>query len=192
MTDQEAVKSRLTIRDKAEFEILFKTYYSSLCAYANSFLKDVPASEDVVQEVMFKVWSGRNNLRITSSLQGYLFRAVRNGCLNVLKHADVLYQYKDRQKISSTDLSSIEEDTVVFSELQMKIRNTIDLLPMERKKIFILSRYEGLSYLQIAEKLEISIKTVENQIGKALKFLRQELAEYLPLLLLLFDFFHDN
>jgi len=146
----------------------------------------------VVQEVMFKVWSGRNNLRITSSLQGYLFRAVRNGCLNVLKHADVLYQYKDRQKISSTDLSSIEEDTVVFSELQMKIRNTVDLLPMERKKIFILSRYEGLSYLQIAEKLEISIKTVENQIGKALKFLRQELAEYLPLLLLLFDFFHDN
>ncbi len=192
MTNQETVKSRLTIKDKAEFEILFKTYYSGLCAYANSFLKDVPASEDVVQEVMFKVWSGRNSLLITTSIQAYLFKAVRNSCLNVLKHLDIRYQYKDRQEIQGADRYLTSVDTVIFSELQVKIHTAIDHLPMERKKVFILSRYEGLSYQQIAEKLGISVKTVENQIGKALQFLRLELAEYLPLLLFLFDIFYDN
>lgn len=192
MTNQETVQARLTIKDKTEFEILFKTYYSSLCAYANSFLKDVPTSEDVVQEVMFKVWSGRNSLLITTSIQAYLFKAVRNGCLNVLKHLDIRHQYKERQAIQEADHHLTSVDTVVFSELQVKIHTAIDLLPMERKKVFILSRYEGLTYQQISEKLGISVKTVENQIGKALQFLRLELAEYLPLLIFLFDIFHDN
>lgn len=192
MTENDTLKPGLTIKDKAEFEVLFKANYSSLCAYANSFLKDVAASEDVVQEVMFKVWSGRKNLFITSSLQGFLFRAVRNGCLNVLKHLDIRDQYKDHRRTNGTELHSVEQDTVVLSELQMKIHNAIDLLPKERKKVFILSRYEGLSYQQIAERMGISVRTVENQIGKALQFLRGELAEYLPLLLLFFNIFHDN
>jgi len=192
VTIQETLKPGITIRDKADFEVLFKASYTSLCAYANTFLRDIAASEDVVQEVMFKVWTSRDNLVVTSSLQSYLFRAVRNSCLNVLKHLDIRDQYKDRKGTFGADLHSGEQDTVVFSELQMNIRNAIDLLPTERKKIFILSRYEGLSYQQIAEKLEISIKTVENQMGKALQFLRKELAEYLPLLLLLFDIFNEN
>ena len=87
---------------------------------------------------------------------------------------------------------SSPEELMIVSELEQKIRNAIDDLPMERRKIFILSRYDGLSYAEIAEELGISIKTVENQMGKALKTLREDLSEYLPLLVLFFfDFFRN-
>jgi len=76
---------------------------------------------------------------------------------------------------------------MMVSELEIRIREAIDALPMERRRVFVMSRYDGMTYQQIAEKLGISVKTVENQMGKALKFLREELAEYLPFLLLLFN-----
>jgi len=192
VTEHETIRSSVAIRNKTDFEDLFKANYSSLCAYANSFLRDVATSEDVVQEVMFRIWTGRENLVVTSSIHSYLFRAVRNGCLNVLKHLDISDHYKDQVLTHGADQHSNGQDTVIFSELQLKIHKAIDLLPTERKKVFILSRYEGLSYQQIAERLGISVKTVENQIGKALQFLRVELAEYLPLLIILVDFLNDN
>jgi len=169
------------IETKADFEKLFNTYYSNLCAYANNFLKDVDASEEVVQEVLFKLWTNRESIEITSSVQSYLFRAVRNVSLNVLKHINIREDYKQQNEYErQNELSS--EDEMIVSELEQRIRHTIDLLPMERKKIFIMSRYEGLKYKEIADKLNISVSTVENQMVKALKFLRDELKDYLPYL----------
>jgi RNA polymerase sigma-70 factor, ECF subfamily len=181
------------IADKADFEKLFKLQYSHLCAYANTFLKDQMASEEVVQEVMFKVWVNRESLEIKTSVQSYLFRAVRNGCLNVLKHVDIREEFKAYNEAIRNEPQRSHEEEVIISELEQKIRHAIDLLPMERKKVFILSRYEGLSYSEIASELGISVKTVENQVGKALKFLREELADYLPwLILFFFDIFRDK
>jgi RNA polymerase sigma-70 factor, ECF subfamily len=174
------------IRTRCDFEILFKAHYSSLCSYANHFLKDLDASEEVVQEVMFKIWVNRESLMITSSMKSYLFRAVRNGCMNVLKHLDIREEYKTREEQDRHENQHSGEDEMIVSELEQKIREAIDRLPLERRKVFILSRYEGLTYNQIAEKSGISVKTVENQMGKALKTLRQELSEYLPWLILFF------
>ena len=123
---------------------------------------------------------------ITSSMKSYLFRAVRNGCLNVLKHIDIREEYKIRREQDIQENQSSREDEMIVSELEEKIRQAIDRLPMERRKVFIMSRYEGLTYSRIAEKLGISVKTVENQMGKALKTLREELSEYLPWLILFF------
>ena len=179
------------IETKADFEKLFNTYYSNLCAYANNFLKDVDASEEVVQEVLFKLWANRESIEITSSVKSYLFRAVRNASLNALKHINIREDYKQQNEYERQDeLSS--EDEMIVSELEQKIRLTIDLLPMERKKIFIMSRYEGLKYKEIADKLNISVSTVENQMVKALKFLRDELKDYLPWLILFFSDFFKN
>lgn len=179
------------IETKADFEKLFNTYYSNLCAYANNFLKDVDASEEVVQEVLFKLWTNRESIEITSSVQSYLFRAVRNVSLNVLKHINIREDYKQQNEYErQNELSS--EDEMIVSELEQRIRHTIDLLPMERKKIFIMSRYEGLKYKEIADKLNISVSTVENQMVKALKFLRDELKDYLPWLILFFSDFFKN
>jgi RNA polymerase sigma-70 factor (ECF subfamily) len=185
------VSEDLQFQTREEFEILFKTHYSPLCAYANQFLKDVDAAEEVVQEVMFKLWTNRKSIIITTSIKSYLFRAVRNGCLNVIKHLNVREEYK-RERGQEGESVDDGGDTLIISELQQKIREAIDQLPMERRKVFILSRYDGMTYQQIAEKLDISVKTVENQMGKALKTLREELAEYLPwLILFFFDVFKD-
>jgi RNA polymerase sigma-70 factor, ECF subfamily len=176
--------SRITSR--AEFEALFKANYSQLCSYAHSFLKDPDASEEVVQEVMFRIWVNRGTLVIGSSMRSYLFRAVRNGCMNVLKHQSVREEYRNFRESRSGEAQRPHEDEMIVAELEQKIREAIDHLPMERRKIFIMSRYEGLTYSRIAGKLGISVKTVENQMGKALKSMREELAEYLPLFVVIF------
>ena len=170
------------IESKADFEKLFNLHYSNLCAYA---------SEEVVQEVLFKLWTNRESIIITSSIQSYLFRAVRNASLNVLKHVNIREDYKAQHEYERDDeLSS--EDEMIVSELDQKIRVAIDQLPIERKKVFILSRYDGLKYKEIADKLNISVSTVENQMVKALKFLREELKDYLPWIILFFSDFLKN
>jgi len=179
------------IESKADFEKLFNTHYSNLCAYANNFLKDVDASEEVVQEILFKLWTNKESIVITTSIQSYLFRAVRNASLNVIKHIDIREDYKLHNEYEMQNTLSTEDEMIV-SELDLKIRKAIDQLPMERKKVFLLSRYEGLKYKEIAEKLNISVSTVENQMVKALKFLRTELKDYLPWLILFFSDFFKN
>ena len=169
-----------------EFEKLFRSQYSRLCSYANLFLNDPDAAEDVVQEVFFKLWKNRDEVVITGTVKSYLFRAVRNGCMNVIDHISVREAHKlvNEEDIRESESHLIDE--AIVSELEQRIRETIDQLPTERRKIFILSRYEGLKYREIADRLNISVKTVENQMYQALQFLRTRLADYLPLLLLIF------
>jgi RNA polymerase sigma-70 factor, ECF subfamily len=177
-----------SIRSHGDFEIIFKAHYSSLCSYANQYLKDLDASEEVVQEVMLRIWMNRESLRIETSLRSYLFRSVRNGCLNMLKHEEIKNEHRILTEKKQGDTTPSGEEFLIASELQQRIRKSIEDLPFERRKIFIMSRYEGLTYHQIAERLRISIKTVENQMGKALKTLKEELSEYLPwIFLLLFN-----
>ena len=165
--------------------MLFRSHYSDLCAYANVYLKDPDASEEVVQEVFFKLWSKRDTIEITSSKQSYLFRAVRNGSLNLIKHINIREEYKAYNKREISYGETEHYDEVIASELEQKISKAIEELPTERRKIFILSRYEGLKYSEIAEKLGISPKTVENQMGKALKYMREHLKEYLTILIII-------
>ncbi len=173
--------------DVAHFEKLFKMHYSQLCSYANLFLNDPDAAEDVVQDLFFKLWKNRDELTINTNIKSYLFRAVRNGCMNVIDHISVSEAYKI---VNEEDMKSSEEnlvDEAIVSELEQRIKETIDQLPAERRKIFILSRFDGLKYREIADQLKISLKTVENQMYQALRFLRERLADYLPLLLLIFN-----
>jgi RNA polymerase sigma-70 factor (ECF subfamily) len=179
-------ENRIQIKTRADFEVMFKTHYSALCSYAHGFLKDPDAAEEVVQEVMFRVWTGRESIVIETSLRSYLFRAVRNGCMNVLKHLNIREEYKSFREREMGETQRSKEDEMIVSELEQKIREAIDHLPVERRKVFILSRYDGLTYGQIAEKLGLSVKTVENQMGKALKSLREELSDYLPWVALFF------
>lgn len=106
--------------------------------------------------------------------------------MNVLKHIDIREEYKAARERDAMESQRSGEDEMIVSELERKIREAIDRLPLERRKVFIMSRYDGLTYNQIAEKLGISVKTVENQMGKALKTLRAELSDYLPWIILFF------
>ena len=180
------------IRDRADFERLFRFHYSPLCSYANNFLKDLDASEEIVQEVMFKLWINRETIHFETSARSYLFRAVRNGCLNLLKHLDIREDYKAGKETQQPEWQRSQEDEMMVSELEVKIREAIDRLPVERRKVFILSRYDGLTYAEIAARLNLSVKTVENQMSNALRSLREDLSDYLPwLVLFFFDIFRN-
>lgn len=175
---------KFLISDKKGFESLFKTYYSDLCSYAHHFLRDHAASEEIVQDIFFKLWTKRESLEIKSSIKSYLYQSTKNRCLNLIKHIEIRENYKDHNQSIRSEQEQYFAQEMEQVELNDKIQKAINALPTERQRIFRMSRFEDLKYKEIAEKLDISVKTVENQMGKALKFLRDELAEYLPLLIL--------
>ncbi len=158
-----------------------------MVAYAFNFLKEQEASEEICQEVFFQLWINRDKTEIKTAISSYLYRAVRNRCINLIKHIDIRENYKqyNNEQIEKTDNEFT--DTLTVSELDQKIRSAIDQMPLQRKKIFIMSRYEEMTYKEIADKMGLSKKTIENQMGKALQYLRAELKDYLPLLFIFFQ-----
>lgn len=183
--------------NKKGIEILFRTYYKRLCAYAASFVTHNNIAEDIVSNVFLKLWEKRENLVIKESVSSYLFKSVKNSCLNYLKRE------KSRKKlVSENDVNLLDLKIqyplsdkyplaeLIGQELEEKIKLEIEKLPEQCGLIFYLSRFEELSHRQIAEKLGISENTVKVQIYRALTKLRLGLKDYLPLLILKFpDFF---
>ncbi len=158
--------------DEKAFELVFKEHYLHLVAFANTFLHDIDNAENIVQNIFVKLWENRNQYKI-SSLKGYLMIAVRNSCNNELKR---LHHERTFQKSIEND-ELVESINFSDSKVMDKISSIINQLPEQRKRIFKLNRLEGLKYREIATKLNISPKTVEVQMGKALKFLRENLIE---------------
>ena len=168
--------------DEKAFENVFQQFYEVLCSHAYNLLRDGDDAEEMVQNVFVKFWNKKDHVIITTSLKSYLFQSVKNECLNFIKHKQVVREHVTESLHAKPDAPS---DTVVVAELQKKIEDVLEGIPPERKKIFLMNRNDGLKYREIAVKLNISIKTVENQMGKALKYLRSELAEYMSVGLLI-------
>ena len=168
----------------SQFEDLFKSQYEKLCAVANQYLKDLEAAEETVQAIFVKFWENRELIIVSQSHNSYLHTSVKNSCLNQLKHLKIKEAYKEHNQREIEYEENQIEDHTSENELAAKIKTAIDDLPEGRRNIFILSRYEGLKYKEIAERLNISVKTVENQMGSALKFLKTQLSEYTVSLIL--------
>ena len=181
----------LATRDESAFETVFKTYFKALHSYAFTIVKDDAAAEEMVQTIFMKLWERADNLTINSSIAAYLYRAVHNESLNYIKHIKI----KTAHQLHVSYRVGQEADAskkVQVKELETKISVALNELPEQCRTIFQLSRFEELRYREIADKLQISIKTVENQMGKALKILREKLADYLPITVLLFNLFKNN
>jgi RNA polymerase sigma-70 factor (ECF subfamily) len=177
--NDQSIIERMQQGDERALELLFKTYYAQLCRFARNMLKDSTQAEDMVQDVFMKVWDKRGQINITTSLKAYLFMAVRNHCLNALKVNERKF-WMDESMEDDTRLS----DDDMINELSAKslserINVAIDKLPAKCRQTFQLSRFEELSYKEIAETMNVSVKTVENQMGKALSFLRTTLDPYI-------------
>lgn len=160
-----------------------------MCAYANSFTEDLDAAEEIVQDLFVRFWEQRDTKEITTSVRAYFYSSVRNACLNQLKHLKIKEKYKQEQEREWMFHSTQNQDDLEINELDKKIHDAINALPEGRRKIFILSRFDGLKYQEIADKLNISIKTVENQMGEALKFLRVQLKDFIVTLLVFIKLF---
>ena len=185
---EQQVLSTLKEGSENAFEMVFRTYYRPLCQYAYSFLNDKDEAEEVVQTAFINIWDKRDQVEIQTSLKAYLYRIVRNSCLNVIKHEKVKQQHVAHEMVYAEASHEGVSQSVISSELEERIAEAMKALPEQCRLVFQLSRFEELKYSEIADQLNISIKTVENQIGKALKIMREQLKDYLPLLLI---FFHE-
>jgi RNA polymerase sigma-70 factor (ECF subfamily) len=176
---------RLKAGDEQAFELLYYKYFRKLCAFTNKYLNDYEATQEVVQEVFFAVWKNRNSLNTDKSIIPYLFQLAKNKSLNVLRHSQVEDKYQDVIKAAYLQGDYIDShDSLLAKEIEIKTQEVLDRLPEQCRKIFILSRQQGKKHKEIAEELNISKKTVETQIGRALKVFRKELKEYLTTFLL--------
>lgn len=179
--------------DTKAFEKLFKLLYADLCNYAVSFLKEKDSAEEIVQGLFCKIWENKKSIDISASFKSYCFRAVHNQCLNTIKHIQIRENYKEHNQNERANSENTYNDELVKKELEEHINKVIEALPEMRKKVFKLSRFEGLKYREIADKLKISVKTVENHMGKSLSSLREDLSGYLPLILLfLINYFYKH
>ena len=165
-------------------EMLFKTYYQPLCQYAYTFLRDKDEAEEVVQSAFINIWDKRAEINIQTSVKSYLYRAVRNSCLNVIKHQRVRKEHEAHETAFGEPVYEGASQGVIASELERKIAAAIKELPEQCRLVFQLSRFEELKYAEIADQLDISVKTVENHMGKALRIMREQLKDYLPLFLI--------
>ena len=151
---------------------MFKKYYNPLCNYASTIVNDHKMAQDVVQDVFTKLWDKRDNISINDNEKSYLFQAVKNRSLEMLR------KRKSDQKISTADYNDVHVDNLEIEEeaknymLKEFLYKSIGQLPQKCQVIFVLNKVNGLTYNEIASDLNISVKTVENQIGRAYRKLR--------------------
>ena len=181
--NQEADTNAWIQGDEKAFEALFRNYYPSLCQSANRLLNDPDEAEETVQNVFISLWEKRENMEIQVSVKSYLYRAVHNAALNRIKHRKVRKQYEEEQ-LAMVSHAEPASHLSLENELERQIQDAIEGLPEQCRLVFKLSRFEELKYAEIAGRLGISVKTVENHMGKALKVLREKLKDYLVLLII--------
>ncbi len=177
MSKDSEIAGRIRKGDKKEFESLFRSSYVSLVKYAKTLIKDHDTAEEIVQDLFVKLWQQKGKFKIESSLNGYLFRAVHNKCLHYIEHRKVVEQHAEAISSRLPDTNEDPSEILQHRDLQARIAGILERLPERCGKIFCMSRFEGLKYSEIAEKLSVSIKTVEASMGRALKEFRKELTE---------------
>ena len=176
--DDRNLIDRIRQDDSAAFDSLFRAWYPRLVRYAETMLHERAAAEEVAQEVMLAIWKGRRQLRIAESVGGYLFRATRNRVLNELRHRKI-HEKALPFLGAPAEAPADAEDRLQDESIQNAVRAAIAELPQRCREVFELSRVQGLRYAEIAEAMDISVKTVETQMGKALKLLREKLGPWL-------------
>lgn len=164
------------------FERLFKSHFKALHAYAYSIIQEAAMAEEMVQNVFCRLWEKREETVFNQSAKAYLYRSVHNECLNYLKHQKVKSRY---QIFATQNTESIENGGAYteHKELHKHLIEAMNELPEQCRTIFQMSRFEDMKYREIAEQMGLSIKTIENQMGKALKILRSKLIDFLPLII---------
>lgn len=164
------------------FDYFFDKYYQSLCVYAYRMLKSKSEAEDIVEDFFVRILENRKNIRIESSVKSYFMRSVHNRCLDYLAHQKVIASH-EIYHLKMMNEEDFLEYPLIDTELKLQIEKAIQNLPDGIRETFILNRFEGLKYQQIADQENISVKTVEYRISKALNILRKELGDYLVLLI---------
>ncbi|MDA3891517.1 MAG: RNA polymerase sigma-70 factor [Salinivirgaceae bacterium] len=169
---------------KQKLEALFHEHFTPLVYFAQKYLGDLDSSKEVVHNVFVKIWENRNEFEFDKPAKSYLFTSVYNRSMNAIRDKKKFVNSEDDEVHAATLERGEFTDSMEVSELEGKINSAIQKLPQKCKEVFELSRFEGKKYAEIAEHLNISVKTVEAQMSKALKVLKVELKDYIYLLIL--------
>jgi len=181
--DDEFLIESIQNGDERAFEYLFKEYYLPLSRFAWRYVKSKAIAEELVQELFTILWEKREGWNTTGSIRSYLYKSIRNLALNHLKHQDVKDKY-DPEWMNQKENPEIKlQDDYREQQIRDAIAKAIEELPERSKMTYKLHRYDGLTYGEIAEIMEISVKTVESQMSRTLRTLRERLAWLLPFLL---------
>lgn len=178
------------VLDDPEFDRVYIDHYSALFHYAYTMIHDSIMAEEIVHTVFFKILEKKTPLNIHTSLKAYLYRCIYNECLNYLKHQKIKFAFEAHTIKTMSNKTESPMVKLQYQELEQRLSKAINELPEQCRTIFQMSRFEELKYAEIAAQLGLSIKTVETQMSRALKKLRVQLADYLPviLMIILFNF----
>lgn len=178
--DTKNITNKIRQGNLQEFEKVFKEFYPHLCLYALRFVKTKDLSEEIVQNLFCQIWENRKNLNIHTSIKAYLYRSTYHNALQMLRKKGSQNKYEEYIKHHYNESNSTG-DTLEEKEINKIVQQTLSTLPQRCGIIFKMSRFDGLKYQEIAQKLSISIKTVEANMGKALKAFRHNLKDYMCL-----------
>ncbi len=170
---------------QASYKVLYSKYAPRLFAFSMKYLQSREDAEEIVQEVFLRIWEKKYNIDENQSFSSYVFQAAKHRIFNGFRKKVNEQAYMDFLVFADRAPKNFTEIDVDYNEIKLKAEHAISAMPAKRQEIFRLSREEGLKNREIAEKLKISIKTVENQMSQALKFLKEELCDYQVLILLL-------
>lgn len=185
VSEKEILKLLKSDSERA-IKTIFDAYYDSLCSYAESILRDQFSAEEVVEQLFIQLWINAKSISIFTSLKNYLYRSVHNNCLKYIeKHKVELRRFSQYIFHDEEILNFVSEEyplsRLITGELEEKAEQIMQSLPEQCKSIYFLSRYENLSYSEIAQKLGVTVGTVKTQMSRAFQKFRDELKDYLPL-----------
>jgi RNA polymerase sigma-70 factor (ECF subfamily) len=179
MIDTDLQESRWVVELKndsqAAFAELFNRYKKKLYYFALSYLNDNAEAEEVVQSIFVRLWENRSTLNETMSIKNFIYKSTVNACYNFLKKKAIRNRYLENELIAFDENENRSYDEIFYKDLKRQIDSIISSLPPQQQQIFQLSRFEGLSHADIASKLNLSIRTVENQTYRALKVIKDNL-----------------
>lgn len=169
--------------DEYAFKTLFTSFFAPLCVFSRRYIDNSEICEDIVQDTFFKIWKNRKSIEITSSARNFLITNVKNSCLDYLRRKDVENSWIEKQ-LAQEQFSFYTDELYTTHELETMLNEALSKLLPNIRNVFEMNRFEGKTYMQIAAEQNISIKTVEAYMSKALKHLRVELKDYLPFIIL--------
>jgi len=184
ISDEKNLIAQLKADDRSAINTIFLKYHGLLCRISLRIVSNPEEAKDVVQEVFIKLWRNRKELNIQYSLEAYLKRAVVNTSLNHIESKNRFTSLDATNSAFNQVAESTADQQQSFDELSTQVDHAIDNLPLRTKTVFTLVRFEEMSYKEVSESLDISLKAVEKEMMKALKLLREALKNYLPLVLL--------
>jgi RNA polymerase sigma-70 factor (ECF subfamily) len=183
-TPDEFLLSELQYGQERAFDFLFRKYYKALCAQANAYVHDIDKAQSLVQNCFIKLWKNRERATEIMNISAYLSSMVRNQCVDYLRSVKSSVVLNENVEISK--IISDSEDFLMAREFEEKLVSALSSMPARTRVAFEYSRFDNLTYKEIAVKMNISVKAVEALVSRALKILKTELKDYLPIILLLY------